>query len=225
MKKITHLPFNGIFNVTYPFGVYDPNLNVTNDKKHHGIDLTGNDGVYSTCEGKVIFVGNDKYLGNYVVIKDENNLNHYFCHLSSYNVSVNANVTYTTKIGLMGATGYVTGPHLHYEIRNGNTPINPTEYMKIPNNYGKYNANDYLIEIEDNIANPDNGNHKYSVGQLVVYSSCYRGKDDTPPNYIDCIVTYGAWQQRNIVDIVDGKNPYRLDNGMYLNDGDIREVK
>ena len=66
---------------------------------------------------------------------------------------------------------------------------------------------------------------KYKVGQLVVYSSCYRNNNDIPPNYIDCIATYGAWQQRYITEIVGGKNPYKLDNGLYLNDGDIREVK
>lgn len=67
--------------------------------------------------------------------------------------------------------------------------------------------------------------HKYKVGDLVVYSSCYYEKDDIPPNYIDCIREYGAWQQRYINEIVEGHNPYRLDNGMYVNDGDIREVK
>ncbi len=225
MKKITHIPFNGEFNITYPFGVYDPGLNVTSDKKHHGIDLTGNDGVYSTCEGKVIFVGYDKYLGNYVIIADGNNLKHYFCHLKNYNVSVGQNVTYTTKIGDMGSTGYVTGPHLHYEIRKENILINPAEYMKIPNEYGKYNANSYLIEAKEGTSKQNVSYYKYSVGQLVVYSSCYRKNNDVPPNYIDCIATYGAWQQRRIVEIVGGKNPYKLDNGLYLNDGDIREVK
>ncbi len=66
---------------------------------------------------------------------------------------------------------------------------------------------------------------KYKVGQLVVYSSCYRSSNDVIPNYIDCIKEYGAWQQRYIKEIVGGKNPYKLDNGLYLNDGDIREVK
>lgn len=67
--------------------------------------------------------------------------------------------------------------------------------------------------------------HAHKVGELVVYSSCYRGNNDVPPNYIDCIQSYGAWQQRTIVEIVGGSNPYRLDNGLFVNDGDIREVK
>ena len=67
--------------------------------------------------------------------------------------------------------------------------------------------------------------NKYKVGQLVVYSSCYRGNNDVPPNYIDCKKQYGAWQQDIIKEIVGGKNPYKLNNGLFVNDGDIREVK
>lgn len=63
----------------------------------------------------------------------------------------------------------------------------------------------------------------YHVGQIVVYSTCYRGNNDT--NYIDCKLTYGAWQQDRIVAIVGGKNPYKLNNGLYVNDGDIRMTK
>lgn len=70
---------------------------------------------------------------------------------------------------------------------------------------------------------PHEYNHK--IGELVVYSSCYYSNNDVPPNYVDCIRTYGAWQQRYITEIVGGHNPYKLENGMYLNDGDIREVK
>ena len=65
----------------------------------------------------------------------------------------------------------------------------------------------------------------HKVGELVVYSSCYKGNNDVPPNYIDCIKEYGAWQQRHIVDIYGGHNPYKLDNGLFVNDGDIQEVK
>lgn len=228
MKKVTRIPFNGIFTVTYPFGVYDPKINITYDKTHHGIDLVGTDGIYATCDGKVTFTGYDKYLGNYVIIEDENGFEHYFCHLKNYNVNVGQNVTYTSKIGVIGKTGYVTGPHLHYEIRKENALVNPAEYMMIPNSYGKYDANNYLIEIGNDDKSKENnegGSYKYSIGQLVVYSSCYRSNNDVIPNYIDCIKTYGAWQQRYIKAIVGGKNPYLLDNGMYVNDGDIREVK
>ena len=78
---------------------------------------------------------------------------------------------------------------------------------------------------QKNISDETSNEMKHKVGELVVYSSCYRGNNDVPPNYIDCISYYGAWQQRHIVEFVGGKNPYKLDNGLYVNDGDIREVK
>ena len=67
--------------------------------------------------------------------------------------------------------------------------------------------------------------YSHTVGELVVYSSCYNSNNDVYPNYIDCIKEYGAWQQDYITKIVGGNNPYQLANGLYVNDGDIREVK
>lgn len=112
------------------------------------------------------------------------------------------------------------GVHLHFEIISGAlgfVPIDPTDYIfgnaKLPN------ADD-VGEPKPNI-----DDIRYNVGDLVVYSSCYRGNNDVYPNYIDCIREYGAWQQRYITEIVGGANPYKLDNELYVNNGDIREVK
>lgn len=77
--------------------------------------------------------------------------------------------------------------------------------------------------VEEQPKQPTEYAHK--AGEIVVYSSCYRGNNDVPPNYIDCIKEYGAWQQRCIKEVVGGKNPYKLDNGLFVNDGDIRELK
>ncbi|MEG0873537.1 MAG: M23 family metallopeptidase [Clostridia bacterium] len=46
----------------------------------------------------------------------------------------------------MGATGNVTGPHTHYEIRKDNNHIDPTPYMGIPNMEGKYEAKNYMFD-------------------------------------------------------------------------------
>ncbi|MEG2310896.1 MAG: M23 family metallopeptidase [Clostridia bacterium] len=152
--KITHLPFNGNFKVTYIFGQYDPNLNLTRDKKHHGIDMVGLDSsdVFATCVGRVVMASFDEQgYGNLVKIEEYNtNRVHFYAHLASINVVVGQSVTYTTKLGVMGDTGNVTGRHTHYEIRENNIVINPTSYMNIPNSYGVYNSNDYIIETESN---------------------------------------------------------------------------
>lgn len=67
--------------------------------------------------------------------------------------------------------------------------------------------------------------YKYKVGQLVVYSSCYRSNNAPIEQHIGCIKQYGAWQQDFIKEIVGGKNPYKLNNGLFVNDGDIQQVK
>lgn len=64
----------------------------------------------------------------------------------------------------------------------------------------------------------------YARNNLVVYSHFFRGANDT--NAVDCMSQYGSWQQRYIIDIVKGaKNPYLLDNGLYLNNDAIKELK
>jgi len=162
--KITHLPFDGDFKVTWAYGK-TASFAGTSDRIHHGIDLVGitNKNVYATCEGVVIAATFDKTgFGNYVkVVADATGLAHYYAHLESIAVVVNQRVTYTTKLGVMGATGNVTGPHTHYEIRQNSVAINPTPYMRIPNVEGSYNSNNYLIDL-----NPPKS--AYTIGRYKV---------------------------------------------------------
>ena len=111
-----------------------------------GID---SDIVYATCKGKIYRTGYDKSYGNYVVVKEDNaNRYHWFCHLASI-LKKSGAVSQTTKLGIMGATGNVTGKHTHYEIRNASNKYgddtNPATFMGIPNQVGTYNSNDYQI--------------------------------------------------------------------------------
>lgn len=148
--KYTRLPFNGRFKITYVYGDYNPKLNITSDKRHHGLDMVGinSTDVYATCKGKVIFAGwNNQGYGNLVMIAEfGTNRVHYYAHLKSVNVSYGQEVSYITKLGVMGATGNVTGPHLHYEIRDNGSVINPCDYTGVPNKLGEYNSNNYIRE-------------------------------------------------------------------------------
>lgn len=64
----------------------------------------------------------------------------------------------------------------------------------------------------------------YARNNLVVYSHFFKGANDI--NAVDCMKKYGSWQQRYIVDIIKGaRNPYKLDNGLYLNNAAIKELK
>lgn len=104
---------------------------------HTGVDLGMPMGakVKAANSGKVIYVG---WYGGYgkVVIIDHGRVNgvpvtSLYAHLSSYSVSNGVSVYKGQIIGNVGSTGYSTGPHLHFEIRENGRPVNPAKYAPI----------------------------------------------------------------------------------------------
>jgi murein DD-endopeptidase MepM/ murein hydrolase activator NlpD len=95
---------------------------------HAGIDLgdgTGTQAKAADC-GKVDYIGWDGGgYGNYVDIKHNNGLITRYAHLSQVQVKVGQPVKQGQTIALTGATGGVTGPHLHFETRPHGQPVNP----------------------------------------------------------------------------------------------------
>ncbi len=142
----TNIPLTGNFEVTCEYkrkGNWAAGW-------HTGIDLVGEEKIYSSCNGKVIKTGYDKYYGNYIVVKnDTDGRYHWFCHLSKIIACIGKKVSKTTVIGIMGNTGNSTGKHLHFEIRNASNKyadtVNPADYMGIPNKVGSYNSANYKI--------------------------------------------------------------------------------
>lgn len=95
---------------------------------HNGLDfgIVVGTPIKSTMGGKVISAGwNNQGYGNLVIVEN-GAYRTYYAHLSSIPVSVGDNVKAGSTIGLSGNTGNSTGPHLHYEIRKNNIPIDPT---------------------------------------------------------------------------------------------------
>lgn len=100
---------------------------------HKGIDMAAPEGtkVYACKAGSVIStVYMDKTFGNYIVIKHPNGLTSIYAHLSKIQVENGEKVATGQQIGLVGKTGKVTGPHLHFEIRQNGQPTNPNTYIK-----------------------------------------------------------------------------------------------
>lgn len=155
----TNIPLTGAFRVTCEYkrkGNWAAGW-------HTGIDLVGDEKIYSSCNGEVTKTGWDKSYGNYIVVKnDADGKYHWFCHLSKISVGAGDRVTRTTVIGIMGATGNATGKHLHFEIRNASNKYadnsNPADYMGIPNKVGSYNTSNY--QLGDNSSNTSSGELK-----------------------------------------------------------------
>lgn len=147
----TNIPLTGNFKVTCEYKRKGKWL----AGWHTGIDLVGNEKIYSSCDGEVVRTGYDKSYGNYIVVKDNaTGKYHWFCHLSHISTGAGKKVSRTTVIGIMGSTGNSTGKHLHFEIRNASNKYadtsNPAEYMGIPNSVGTYNSANYQISNNSN---------------------------------------------------------------------------
>ncbi|MHB8625681.1 MAG: peptidoglycan DD-metalloendopeptidase family protein [Aggregatilineales bacterium] len=96
---------------------------------HSGIDLAKPTGtpVFAAGTGTVIFAGwSDWGYGNSIVIAHTPTLMTLYGHLSQIDVSCGQSVKRGQLIGNVGSTGNSTGPHLHFEIRVNQTPVNPT---------------------------------------------------------------------------------------------------
>jgi len=107
---------------------------------HTGIDLTEPFGspVYAADDGIVALVGSSSSgYGNYVVIAHSGGLDTLYGHLSTALVKPGQLVIQGQPIGLEGSSGNSTGPHVHFELRINQTPINPAPYLPPgqPSNY------------------------------------------------------------------------------------------
>lgn len=114
---------------------------------HKGIDFDGETGdpVSASEAGTVSHAGPLSSFGNLVKIDHGNGFETYYAHLDSISVNVGDVVQKGQIVGAMGATGRATGSHLHFELRENGTPINPRFSSK------KTDL-DKLIEKEDLLA-------------------------------------------------------------------------
>jgi murein DD-endopeptidase MepM/ murein hydrolase activator NlpD len=95
---------------------------------HTGLDFNGNSGdpIMAVANGTVTSTGYDGAYGNKTVVTLDDGTEIWFCHQTTIYVSVGDRVTGGEVIGTVGATGNVTGSHLHLEVRPGGAgPVDP----------------------------------------------------------------------------------------------------
>jgi len=100
---------------------------------HLGIDIANRLGtpVYSSRFGRVTYAGRKGNYGKTVVIVHPGGYSTLYAHLSKVTVKRGETVKQGERIGLIGSTGRSTGPHLHFEVHQGNRLIDPLKIMKI----------------------------------------------------------------------------------------------
>jgi len=98
---------------------------------HEGQDIDAAWGtpVEAAASGKVTIAGWQRGYGNVVYVDHGSGISTRYGHLSRINVSIGQSVTTGDIIGLVGSTGRSTGPHLHYEVRINNQPVDPKPYL------------------------------------------------------------------------------------------------
>lgn len=93
------------------------------------IDAQTGDPVVAGARGQVTFVGWQNGYGQLIVIDHGGGLTTRYGHLSHIDVAQGQTIERGEFIGRVGSTGRSTGPHLHYEIRINDEPVNPLQYL------------------------------------------------------------------------------------------------
>lgn len=99
---------------------------------HRGVDVASDYGapVHATADGVVVNAENHSGYGRLVVIDHGFGITTWYAHLSAFSAIPGARVKRGEVIGYTGISGRSTGPHVHYEVRMNNAPVNPWRYMR-----------------------------------------------------------------------------------------------
>lgn len=99
---------------------------------HAGVDISAPTGtpVKVTADGTVRFVGNMSGYGRIVIVEHPGSIQTYYAHLSGFTVIPGQQVRMGEVVAFSGATGRVTTPHLHYEVRDHGAPTNPYKTLQ-----------------------------------------------------------------------------------------------
>jgi murein DD-endopeptidase MepM/ murein hydrolase activator NlpD len=98
---------------------------------HSGIDIVAPSGtpIAAAAGGQVVLVSAGGGYGNYVVIRHDSGYETLYAHLSQVYVGHGQWVAQGEAVGAEGATGWATGPHLHFEVRVGGATVDPLAYL------------------------------------------------------------------------------------------------
>lgn len=156
---MARLPFDSRMRITSAYGMRTDPISGQRTR-HGGLDMVGEDYIIrAVCDGVVAVsqIVTDKtnatwQWGNYVCVLGDDGNYIYYCHMAERRVVTGQRVKAGVILGIMGTTGYSTGDHLHFEVRNSsNVVLDPASYLGIPNEVGEVNAKIPDVGEEDSI--------------------------------------------------------------------------
>ena len=131
MGDLFRIPIRASFRWSSPYGYrIDPIKNVR--AFHTGTDLACPTGtpIYAAMSGTVSYTGVSSVFGNYVIVNHNNGYQTLYAHMSKILVKKGQSVNQDTKLGLVGSTGYSTGPHLHFTVYKNGKIVDPMTVLK-----------------------------------------------------------------------------------------------
>ena len=131
MGDLFKLPIAAKFRWSSPYGYrIDPIAGVKSF--HTGVDMACPTGtpILASMSGKVTTTGINRVYGNYVIIDHGNGYQTLYAHMSKIIATKGQWVSQGTRIGLVGSTGYSTGPHLHFTVYKNGKLVDPTTVIK-----------------------------------------------------------------------------------------------
>lgn len=131
MGDLFMMPIQAKFRWSSPYGNrIDPIANVKSF--HTGTDMACPTGtpILASMSGKVSAAGINRVYGNYVIIDHGNGYQTLYAHMSKIIATKGQWVSQGTRIGLVGSTGYSTGPHLHFTVYKNGKLVDPMSVLK-----------------------------------------------------------------------------------------------
>ena len=118
--------------LTSPFGYREHPLQ-GEEAFHYGLDIANAEGtdICAFADGTVKAAGESSSFGNYLMLAHANGYTTLYGHCSKVTVTAGERVEKGQKIAEMGSTGNVTGTHLHFELMDGSTYLNPIYYVEV----------------------------------------------------------------------------------------------
>ncbi len=109
---------------------------------HAGLDFRGPIGapIYAAAKGVISFAGQRSGYGNCIEVSHGNGLLTRYAHMSEFHATVGQQVAAGAVIGAIGSTGRSTGPHLHFEVRINDRPVNPRPFLEAASHVSQKNS-------------------------------------------------------------------------------------
>lgn len=132
LKAVEELawPLSGAMKITSPYGDRIHPI-IGEEAFHRGVDLRAHYGsaLLAPADGVVLFTGRETTYGNMIVILHGGGIATVYGHLWKFAVQPYERVHEGQLLGYTGNTGFSTGPHLHFEVRQDSEPTNPLEWL------------------------------------------------------------------------------------------------